>query len=281
MRSHLRRKQTMKLTRQLIRKVQAKYPHEDVDSEGSWAISYGDMVTLLLTFFIIFFSIHPTQGTSENTKVDRLTIALIKALRAERSTDFYAATPAGAVDSRKQISLADENSQEHGISEKILQDIKGKAHIKGQEIIVEFPEISFFDFSQIELKANGEMALRDFAKVFLPYMGHFKVGIRAYTDTRKVRADSSQRYKDNLELSALRGIAAIRVLQKSGLPLEQLKVGGYGELRTTARNLAAVTVNESKEEKLKSLSLSRKIVLVIEPQTNEIEFPGGPKDVKK
>jgi len=30
--------------------------HSEIDSEGSWAISYGDMVTLLLTFFIIFFA---------------------------------------------------------------------------------------------------------------------------------------------------------------------------------------------------------------------------------
>ncbi len=32
----------------------------EVDSEGSWAISYGDMVTLLLTFFILFFSLDST-----------------------------------------------------------------------------------------------------------------------------------------------------------------------------------------------------------------------------
>ena len=28
----------------------------EIDSEGSWAISYGDMITLLLTFFILFFN---------------------------------------------------------------------------------------------------------------------------------------------------------------------------------------------------------------------------------
>ena len=30
-----------------------------IDTEGSWAISYGDMITLLLGFFILFFSLEP------------------------------------------------------------------------------------------------------------------------------------------------------------------------------------------------------------------------------
>ena len=28
--------------------------HQEEDSEGSWAVSYGDMITLLLSFFVIF-----------------------------------------------------------------------------------------------------------------------------------------------------------------------------------------------------------------------------------
>lgn len=271
----------MKLNRQLIRKVQAKYPHEEVDSEGSWAVSYGDMITLLLTFFIIFFSIHPTKNTIEKqVKEDGLTIALIKALRAERRTDVYTAGKVGQEGSEKQINLSEDNSNENGISQKILNDIKGKAHVQGQEILIEFPEISFFDSGKTDLEPKGEMALLEFAKVFLPYMGHYHVGIRAFTDTRKVRADANHRYKDNLELSAMRGIAAMRVLQKGGLPLERLKVGGYGELRETARNLASATELESKEEKMKSLSLSRKIVLVVQPQVDDSTLPGGPDDKK-
>ena len=31
--------------------------HEEVDAEGSWAISYGDMITVLLAFFVMFFSV--------------------------------------------------------------------------------------------------------------------------------------------------------------------------------------------------------------------------------
>ena len=72
----------------------------------------------------------------------------------------------------------------------------------------------------------------------------------------------------------------MRVLQKSGIPLEKLKVGGYGELRETARKLASVTEVLSIEERIKSLSLSRKIVLVIEPHSVVSENLGGSGDGK-
>ncbi len=262
----------MKLKRQVIQKIQAKYAHEEVDSEGSWAISYGDMITLLLTFFIIFFSLNPSESTPVLKKIDGMTIALLKDLQADRNTTVIATGDTGLDGTGK--------SNELEISQQFLKDIKGKAYVKDQEIIVEFPEISFFGSAKIDLENKGEITLRDFAKVFMPYMGHFQIGIRAYTDSRKVRADSTTRFKDNLELSALRGIAAMRVLQKSGIPLEKLKVGGYGELRETARKLASVTEVLSIEERIKSLSLSRKIVLVIEPHSVVSENLGGSGDGK-
>jgi len=41
--------------RQTLRQTEESL--QAVDTEGSWAISYGDMVTLLLTFFILFSSL--------------------------------------------------------------------------------------------------------------------------------------------------------------------------------------------------------------------------------
>lgn len=268
----------MKLNRHLIRKIQAKYPHDEVDSEGSWAISYGDMITLLLTFFIIFFSIKPEDRKPASTNVDGMTMALMKALQTDRKVNVeITSTTLSDVEDvlpNQQYTSGDLTA----VSEKILKDIKGKVHLKNREILIEFPNVSFFNSAKIDVTAKGELALIDFAKVFLPYMGHFNVGIRAYTDNRKVRQDSNERFKDNLELSALRGVAAMRVLQRSGLPLEKIKVGGYGELRETARILASATDVENAKESINSLSLSRKIVLVIEPNDIAKKILGGTND---
>ena len=37
------------------------FTNDHTDTEGTWAISYGDMITLLLSFFVIYFSTDFTE----------------------------------------------------------------------------------------------------------------------------------------------------------------------------------------------------------------------------
>jgi flagellar motor protein MotB len=67
-----------------------------------------------------------------------------------------------------------------------------------------------------------------------------------------------RRFKDNLELSALRAVSAMRELQELGVPLHRMKVGGYGEIRKLAGDASD-----------SDLALARKLVLVIEPELKE------------
>lgn len=196
----------------------------EIDSEGTWAISYGDMVTLLLTFFIVFFSINPNDQETEYRNGVRM--ALLKHLQGH---------------------------EDHSV-----------AYDQGNHILVEFPGISFFDSGKIELTAEGRQTLQDFAKTYLPYAGQYKVGIRAFTDHKKINPKKNHRFKDNLELSALRSISTMRILQGSGIPLERLNVGGYGELTITANELNKI--GPELRAPASTLDLARKIVLVIQPE---------------
>lgn len=196
----------------------------EVDSEGTWAISYGDMVTLLLTFFIVFFSINPTEKEAEYRNGVRM--ALLKHLQG--------------------------------------QEDKSVAYDQGNHILVEFPGVSFFDSGKVELTSEGRAVLKDFVKSYLPYAGQYKVGIRAFTDHKKIDPRKKHRFKDNLELSALRSISTMRVLQGAGIPLERIQVGGYGELTVTAEELQKISPDI--RSPASTLDLARKIVLVIQPE---------------
>ena len=44
--------------------------HSEEDSEGTWAISYGDMITLLLSFFVIFYNADFKAKKIEITRFD-------------------------------------------------------------------------------------------------------------------------------------------------------------------------------------------------------------------
>lgn len=229
--------------------------HEEVDTEGSWAVSYGDMVTLLLTFFIIFFSTDPKQGTKQRVE---LKVSLIEALKSKSEANL---------DKGNTAKLNIGKKDEEGVDKETLKKLSGVAHDKGNHIIIEFPYVSFFDSGKINLTKEGISAIENFVKTYMPYAGNYNIGIRAFADKRAVKNIKTRKFSDNLELSALRSVATMRVLQKAGIPLNRLKTGGYGELILTAKELGEIPVE--KRAPSSELDLARKVVLVIEPEAAE------------
>jgi flagellar motor protein MotB len=234
----------------LIRSRRLGTQHDEVDTEGSWAVSYGDMVTLLLTFFIVFFSLDPKDQSQKNLK---LKVALVETLN-QKST----AVTQGAND---QMTVG--KKKEYGMDPIVLKEWGGMAHDKGTHVVVEFPGVSFFKDGKTDVTPEGVKALSKFINVYMPYAGNYFVSIRAFADKRGVR-HGIHRYKDNLELTALRSVSTMRVLQKSGLPLSQIRVGGYGETVVTAKELSEIPKEQRRPAS--ELDLARKVVLVIEPE---------------
>lgn len=223
----------------------------EVDSDGSWAVSYGDMITLLLTFFILFFSTDSKKERLEKMERD-LAIKL---------------------DSTAKLTISPEEGSRKPASEDYEevvgpQRFQARVYKVGQRLIVEFPNTSFFGLGKIELTKDGERELKGFVEKYLPYAGSYVLGIRAYTDNKKVIAYANRRFKDNLELSALRSVATMRVLQRLGIPLSRMRLGGYGELNLTATELSRAIASEPDYAE-NGIKLARKVVLVVEPEVKE------------
>lgn len=225
----------------------------EVDSEGTWAISYGDMITLLLTFFILFFDLDKNKKHAQ--ALQQSLVAVLAPLKLE--------SPASAAPVNRSMAIGKIPGPEIDLT--IVEDWGGKIHKKGDKVLVEFPGISFFESGDLRVTAVASRALEKFVRLYTPFAGHYLLGIRAYTDLAVVTPKHRRHYADNLELSALRGVATMRVLQHLGIPLARMKIGGYGEMHATEAALGR------KPSSLASLHepLSRKVVLVIEPELVE------------
>jgi chemotaxis protein MotB len=220
---------------------------EEADSEGSWAISYGDMVTLLLCFFILFFTVDP-----ERTKSEALQQAMMNVfIDASRAPATESTLKAQSVPKGEVTELQAEAKEDWG----------GKVHKMGSHLVIEFPGVSFFKSGEVNLTEQGRASLEKFTRLFVPFAGSNFVAIQAYTDMKPVVNKSGRKFSDNLELSALRSVATMRVLQNSGIPLARMRVAGFGEMRATARDLANV-----QEKKSSPFDLARKVVIVIQPE---------------
>lgn len=220
---------------------------DEADSEGSWAISYGDMVTLLLCFFILFFTVDP-----ERTKAAALQQAMMNV--------FIDSSRAPAAESTLK-SQAVPRGEVTQIQADIKEDWGGKIHKMGSHLVIEFPGVSFFKSGETGLTDQGKASLEKFSRLFVPFAGTNLVSVQAYTDMKPVMQKRGRKFSDNLELSALRSVATMRVLQHSGIPLTRMRVAGFGEMRTTARDLANV-----QPDKTSPFDLARKVVIVIQPE---------------
>ncbi|MBS1958106.1 MAG: hypothetical protein JST80_01410 [Bdellovibrionales bacterium] len=215
---------------------------EEADSEGSWAISYGDMITLLLTFFILFFNVNKHDNEQrmamQETLMEKLK-AVSKPINENTGAD------------RKPSSLEPQVEAAFGT----------KAYTVGERVVIEFPELSFFNKGDTEVSKEGVKKLREFVKLYEPFMGSNMLSVRAFTDTLKVMGN--HRYKDNLELSALRAIAAMRVMQYAGIPIHLMRISGNGEFQSVMTKIQEEAFRRQGDP------LARKVVLVIEPKTEQ------------
>lgn len=236
-----------------------RHEESEVDSEGSWAISYGDMVTLLMCFFILFFSL---EQRTENKKVERAALLQRALLDAFKPTGSMKGPSEGAK-SGPQTSVSVGDRVEMGIDPKRLEAFKGRAIAAGDAIIVDFASTSFFSSGAVALSAAGKEALAKFMDSFRPYLGQHVLTIQAFTDRKGVARRRGRAFRDNLELSALRAVAALRFLQAQGVPLSRMRAGGYGEMRWTLQETAKADAREPAAERL---DIDRKVILVIRPE---------------
>ncbi|MBC7715069.1 MAG: hypothetical protein H7177_17110 [Rhizobacter sp.] len=232
----------------LSKKLQQEV-HEEHGSDELWAISYGDMITLLLSFFVIYFSIDPKKTDQE--KVDNHLITHFKML--------------DLTETKKSTSVMQFEKNHIGDAPKFEPLKNAKITKIDDRLLVTFDSMEFFKTADIDPNNQGIATLQAFAAKFMPYAGMYKVSIKAFTDTRAVK--NGHRFKDNLELSALRALAALRIMQKAGIPLSRMEIAGYGEMNklstlVDSKQLAVLTEKEIK-------NISRTIVLIIKHENEQ------------
>jgi chemotaxis protein MotB len=240
-----------------LKRLTEERTSDEVNSDGTWAISYGDMVTLLLTFFILFFSTTKGKGTESS-----LQNVLLKHLKAEFSEKVVPSPEAVATGSHAAAASVAKQPQLTDLVS--LATLGARAQPAGQNVVIDFPNLSFFKFGKSEVTNEGKRALANFARAYVPFAGSYQITVRAFTDNPPVRKLKNRLFTDNLSLSVLRALDGVRVLQKAGIPLDRMKTAGFGTLNLSHEILRTIAATSTEEGK--GTPMSRKIVLLIEPE---------------
>jgi len=227
-----------------------------------WLITYADMITLLLCFFVIFFVLLSSRKNAQ----DEPFAAQVLALRAQdarptklHETSTRAARPEPNIsmsdafaDSRN--SLADEATARIGLpllarsinrsnadpsvtlaEPNSRPQLSGDAEPKTDRIsLLEIASSAFFGSGSADLSASGRSILRDVADELKStrYDG-YQIVVEGHTDDTPI---ATARFSSNWELSTARAAAVVHFFLDQGLPANRLHAAGYADTRPKVAN---------------------------------------------
>lgn len=178
-----------------------------VEFDQHWIFTYGDMVTLLLCFFILLFSM---------CKID---VEKIK----EVSQSFKALPPGSPFVFSGKKSVLESVAKE---VEEIDMPDDVTVNVSEEGVEVSFKETVLFDVGSAELNEAAKEALKTMTPILagLPNI----ILIEGHTDSE---TDENPDYASNWEFSAARASAVAAYLESLGIIGERIQVSGYGDIR--------------------------------------------------
>lgn len=177
-----------------------------VPFDQEWIFTYGDLVTLLLCFFILLFSM---------CKIDVEKISDI-------SQSFKSLPPGSPFVHSGKSSTLDKAAKDIQQLE-MPDDVTVNASNKGVEVT--FKETIAFEVGSVELTEKAKKAL---AKM-MPVVGSLPndILISGHTD----ETDRNPQFPSNWEMSTARASAIANYLEAAGIRAKRIQVAGFGNSR--------------------------------------------------
>lgn len=213
--------------------------------------TYGDMVTLLLTFFVLLFSFSTIDaekwksivGAFSGTASVSVTVLdpemvmenPIEVLKTTEADDYLYNREDSDKNQReyeqfiKLYKSIDKYISEHELNAKISVDYDSYT------VIVRFADNIFFDSGKADIKPESEVVLHHMAAIFADNMELIEmIKIEGHTDNVPI---STFRYPSNWELSVSRAVNTLRYILDTGLvEKEKISAVGYSEYHPVDTN---------------------------------------------
>lgn len=180
------------------------------EEESEWIMSYADTVTLLLCFFVIFFSESRYGEDSDDQQVADFESKVEEVQVVQRPLQDL---------NKLKVELEARLNKQNLKDFKIIQNEK--------DISIRLKEKGFFNLSSFKVLPKGREALSKISKSLQNMGEDFLIHIEGHTDSKPV--GSSAFYSSNLGLSSLRASSAAEVLVSLGLNPENMRAVGFGD----------------------------------------------------
>lgn len=228
-----------------------------------WLITYADLITLLLAFFVVMFSIsqtdlkkyqalagslqaafniemggrsgsgviplYPSGGSTSgagNQEVDKKLDEITKEKLAREKLAEQQQQMREDTEFKKVAERIDKYAREEGIRNYITMEIDERG------LLISIQDTVFFESGKAELTPKSKEILDKVAKIIFPLPNHIR--IEGHTDNVPI---NTPKYPSNWQLSTDRATTVlVYLIEKHGFPPTRLSAAGYGEYRPRVPN---------------------------------------------
>jgi chemotaxis protein MotB len=246
-----------------------------------WIVTYSDLVTLLLTFFILLYSFSVIDIVKFRAFITSFQGSGVldwssSPLQERSPQDTHQPTEVTATPSQQEIPVLDQISQVNQVNpllevyhtvqaflqESGLEDLVGVRY-EDRGIALDIRDRVLFDTGKADLRPEARQLLDKLSELLkkLP----FQISVEGHTDNRPI---NTLEFPSNWELSAERAVRVVRYLvEQKGLDPRQFAAVGYGEHKPVAPNTS-----------LENMALNRRVVIMIiarDPFTDPLSQAAG------
>ena len=201
----------------------------DPSEDTSWLVTYGDMVTLLMVFFVLMFS----ASKINEEKYDLVAQSI--------NQGFNSPGPDASVNPTSAASQAVESPLEDAkakFDELVLEkSLEGEmsASLSPYGLKIELSSNSLFNSGSADVKDSVQSSLKELSGI-IQDLGeeNYIVEIEGHTDNVPIK---TAQFPSNWELSSLRAVNVARLFEAAGVKKNQLSAIAYADTRPKEPNL--------------------------------------------
>lgn len=206
------------------------------DREGSegvsrerWLVTYADLITLLLVFFIVMYAL---SSRISGEKFDQLASSLATSMKKSR-------TPKPSDKTAFSKDLSKEQRQFKATADAVIESLVKtdpksdvKIDIDERGLVVSLIDTSFFDPGSATIKRGATKTILAVTQPFRKLKNELR--IEGHTDSVPIR---SPRFPSNWELSTSRSTAVVRFLIDYGhISSTRISAAGFSDTKPVASN---------------------------------------------
>ncbi len=231
---------------------------DEQNNTGNWLTTYSDMVTLLLTFFVLLFSFSEIDAQKFRSIMSSFQggVGVLEGNTSLNLDESLGVTEELLEEDLEKLKdILEEYADSIGLGEEIILSVEERG------LVIRFMDNVFFDSGKADLKPESKEILKSIAEIL--NREEFKdklIKVEGHTDTDPILY--SKKYPTNWELSAIRATNVLRYLvEEENIEGNRISSSGYSYYRPIAPN-------DTRENKAKNRRVD---IVILRSSFEEIE----------